>query len=115
MPSPHQPYVFTPHDGPEAFTQARTAPRSGRLLTWYGPAMVGAQAARSRSSLSKPDLASPRARFGRVSSRMPASEVGIYGEPAQRHTAWEKRRDKTPVPARPPHASGSPSSPLSHR
>lgn len=42
---PDEPYVFTADDGPEAFTQARTALCSGRLLTWYGPAMVGAKAA----------------------------------------------------------------------
>lgn len=42
---PDEPYVFTPDDGPEAFTRARTALCSGRLLTWYGPAMVGAKTA----------------------------------------------------------------------
>ena len=42
---PDEPYVFTPADGPEAFTRARTALVSGRLLTWYGPSLVGARAA----------------------------------------------------------------------
>ena len=38
---PDEPYVFTASDGPEAL---RTPTRlvSGRLLTWYGPAMVEA-------------------------------------------------------------------------
>jgi ABC-type Fe3+-hydroxamate transport system substrate-binding protein len=38
---PDEPYVFTDSDGPEAL---RTPTRlvSGRLLTWYGPAMVEA-------------------------------------------------------------------------
>ena len=39
---PDEPYVFTADDGPEAFTQAPTRLVSGRLLTWYGPAMVEA-------------------------------------------------------------------------
>ncbi|ADU49305.1 helical backbone metal receptor [Intrasporangium calvum] len=42
---PDEPYVFTSDDGPEAFTRTATALCSGRLLTWYGPAMVGARAA----------------------------------------------------------------------
>ncbi|MEW1955497.1 helical backbone metal receptor [Terrabacter sp. NPDC080008] len=42
---PDEPYVFTPDDGPEAFARARTALVSGRLLTWYGPSLVGARAA----------------------------------------------------------------------
>ena len=42
---PDEPYVFTADDGPEAFAQTRTALCSGRLLTWYGPAMVGARSA----------------------------------------------------------------------
>ncbi|MDV3220841.1 helical backbone metal receptor, partial [Intrasporangium sp.] len=42
---PDEPYVFTADDGPEAFSRSRTALCSGRLLTWYGPAMVGAKAA----------------------------------------------------------------------
>jgi ABC-type Fe3+-hydroxamate transport system substrate-binding protein len=41
---PDEPYVFSASDGPEAFTRTRTALCSGRLLTWYGPAMVGARA-----------------------------------------------------------------------
>jgi len=42
---PDEPYVFTADDGPEAFAHARTALVSGRLLTWYGPSLVGARAA----------------------------------------------------------------------
>ena len=42
---PDEPYPFTPSDGPEAFNRARTALVSGRLLTWYGPSLVGARAA----------------------------------------------------------------------
>ncbi|WP_076262114.1 helical backbone metal receptor [Intrasporangium flavum] len=42
---PDEPYVFTPDDGPEAFAHARTALVSGRLLTWYGPSLVGARRA----------------------------------------------------------------------
>jgi hypothetical protein len=40
---PDEPYVFTADDGPEAFT-IPTRLVSGRLLTWYGPAMVEAHA-----------------------------------------------------------------------
>ena len=36
---PDEPYVFTAQDGPEAFTATPTELVSGRLLTWYGPAM----------------------------------------------------------------------------
>ena len=39
---PDEPYVFTATDGPEAFAVTPTMLVSGRLLTWYGPAMVGA-------------------------------------------------------------------------
>ncbi|GAA2467073.1 helical backbone metal receptor [Terrabacter carboxydivorans] len=42
---PDEPYVFTADDGPEAFVHARTALVSGRLLTWYGPSLVGARTA----------------------------------------------------------------------
>jgi ABC-type Fe3+-hydroxamate transport system substrate-binding protein len=42
---PDEPYVFTERDGPEAFHRVRTVLLSGRLLTWYGPAMVGARGA----------------------------------------------------------------------
>lgn len=38
---PDEPYLFTPDDGPEAFT-APSALVSGRLLTWYGPSLVDA-------------------------------------------------------------------------
>ncbi len=44
---PDEPYVFTADDGPEAFT-VPTRLVSGRLLTWYGPAMVEAHAVLSR-------------------------------------------------------------------
>ncbi|RKT76929.1 hypothetical protein DFJ68_0332 [Terracoccus luteus] len=46
---PDEPYVFTPQDGPEAFARAATALVSGRLLTWYGPSLVGARAALTAS------------------------------------------------------------------
>jgi ABC-type Fe3+-hydroxamate transport system substrate-binding protein len=46
---PDEPYVFTPADGPEAFARARTALVSGRLLTWYGPSLVGARQALTES------------------------------------------------------------------
>jgi ABC-type Fe3+-hydroxamate transport system substrate-binding protein len=39
---PDEPYVFSPNDGPEAFTRTKTELASGRVLTWYGPAMVEA-------------------------------------------------------------------------
>ena len=39
---PDEPYVFTPEDGPEAFTRTPTRLVSGRLLTWYGPSLVQA-------------------------------------------------------------------------
>ncbi|WP_068254903.1 helical backbone metal receptor [Janibacter corallicola] len=42
---PDEPYEFTPEDGPEAFTHVPTRLISGRLLTWYGPAMVEAHEA----------------------------------------------------------------------
>ncbi|GAA1901271.1 helical backbone metal receptor [Lapillicoccus jejuensis] len=41
---PDEPYVFTAADGPEAFRRVPTALVSGRLLTWYGPSLVGARA-----------------------------------------------------------------------
>jgi ABC-type Fe3+-hydroxamate transport system substrate-binding protein len=44
---PDEPYMFTAEDGPEAFGMTRTALVSGRLLTWYGPSLVGASAALS--------------------------------------------------------------------
>ncbi|MFX0537259.1 helical backbone metal receptor [Ornithinimicrobium sp. Y1847] len=40
---PDEPYVFTAEDGPEAFTRTPTRLVSGRLLTWYGPAMIEAR------------------------------------------------------------------------
>lgn len=45
---PDEPYVFTHDDGPEAFTRVPTRLVSGRLLTWYGPAMVEAHETLSR-------------------------------------------------------------------
>lgn len=39
---PDEPYVFTGDDGPEAFDRLPTRLISGRLLTWYGPAMLDA-------------------------------------------------------------------------
>jgi ABC-type Fe3+-hydroxamate transport system substrate-binding protein len=39
---PDEPYRFTGTDGPEAFPGTPCALVSGRLLTWYGPAMVEA-------------------------------------------------------------------------
>jgi ABC-type Fe3+-hydroxamate transport system substrate-binding protein len=39
---PDEPYAFNANDGPEAFQNVRTELVSGRLLTWYGPAMVEA-------------------------------------------------------------------------
>ena len=40
---PDEPYVFTPTDGPEAFTRTPTALISGRMLTWYGPSLLPAR------------------------------------------------------------------------
>lgn len=39
---PDEPYRFSSHDGPEAFDGLPCALVNGRLLTWYGPAMVAA-------------------------------------------------------------------------
>ncbi|WP_022924737.1 helical backbone metal receptor [Serinicoccus marinus] len=39
---PDEPYVFTGQDGPEAFSRTPTRLVSGRVLTWYGPAMLEA-------------------------------------------------------------------------
>ena len=41
---PDEPYVFSPTDGPEAFTRTPTVLFSGRLLTCYGPSLVPARA-----------------------------------------------------------------------
>jgi hypothetical protein len=38
---PDEPYVFTPDDGPEAFSLP-TELLSGRLITWYGPSLLEA-------------------------------------------------------------------------
>ena len=47
---PDEPYVFTPEDGPEAFTRTPTELVSGRLLTWYGPSLIEAHRTLARSS-----------------------------------------------------------------
>jgi ABC-type Fe3+-hydroxamate transport system substrate-binding protein len=44
---PDEPYVFTAEDGPEAFDRVPTRLVPGRLLTWYGPAMIEARRALS--------------------------------------------------------------------
>jgi ABC-type Fe3+-hydroxamate transport system substrate-binding protein len=46
---PDEPYVFTAQDGPEAFQRVPTRLVSGRLLTWYGPALVDARISLDRS------------------------------------------------------------------
>ena len=46
---PDEPYVFTSGDGPEAFRRVPTRLVSGRLLTWYGPALVDARISLDRS------------------------------------------------------------------
>ena len=46
---PDEPYVFTGADGPEAFRHLPTRLVSGRLLTWYGPALVDARISLDRS------------------------------------------------------------------
>jgi hypothetical protein len=45
---PDEPYVFTAGDGPDAFGHLPTRLVSGRLLTWYGPALVEARASLGR-------------------------------------------------------------------
>ncbi|MDT0201578.1 helical backbone metal receptor [Nocardioides sp. AE5] len=39
---PDEPYEFTADDGPEAFEDLATVLLEGRLITWYGPALVEA-------------------------------------------------------------------------
>ena len=46
---PSEPYVFSPSDGPEAFTRTPTALMDGRMLTWYGPSLLVAREHLSRS------------------------------------------------------------------
>ena len=46
---PDEPYVFTEKDGPEAFRRVPTRLVSGRLLTWYGPALVDSRISLDRS------------------------------------------------------------------
>ncbi|WP_193605606.1 helical backbone metal receptor [Nocardioides dongkuii] len=45
---PDEPYLFTPTDGPEAFTRTAVELVSGRLLTWYGPSLVDAHRSLAR-------------------------------------------------------------------
>jgi ABC-type Fe3+-hydroxamate transport system substrate-binding protein len=40
---PDEPYVFSPHDGPEAFARTPTVLVPGRSLTWYGPSLLTAR------------------------------------------------------------------------
>lgn len=40
---PDEPYRFHPGDGPESFPDLPTALVEGRLLTWYGPSLLGAR------------------------------------------------------------------------
>ena len=40
---PDEPYEFGAQDGPEAFSRTPTQLISGRLLTWYGPALLEAR------------------------------------------------------------------------
>ncbi len=51
---PDEPYVFTASDGPEAFRRLPTRLVSGRLLTWYGPALVDARASLARQRSAEP-------------------------------------------------------------
>jgi ABC-type Fe3+-hydroxamate transport system substrate-binding protein len=46
---PDEPYEFTAADGPEAFVRVPTRLVSGRLLTWYGPALVEARISLDRA------------------------------------------------------------------
>ncbi|WP_392543081.1 helical backbone metal receptor [Oryzobacter telluris] len=46
---PDEPYVFTEKDGPEVFSHLPTRLVSGRLLTWYGPALVDSAISLDRS------------------------------------------------------------------
>lgn len=46
---PDEPYEFTAADGPEAFGRVPARLVSGRLLTWYGPALVEARISLDRA------------------------------------------------------------------
>ncbi|MBD3782287.1 MAG: cobalamin-binding protein [Micrococcales bacterium] len=46
---PDEPYEFTVADGPESFAHIPTRLVSGRLLTWYGPALVEARISLDRA------------------------------------------------------------------
>jgi ABC-type Fe3+-hydroxamate transport system substrate-binding protein len=52
---PDEPYVFTSHDGLEAFTRTRTVLVNGRMLTWYGPSLVEAHAVLTRQLSGRAD------------------------------------------------------------
>jgi ABC-type Fe3+-hydroxamate transport system substrate-binding protein len=55
---PDEPYLFTAHDGPEAFPGTPCALVSGRHLTWYGPSLGQAPAV-LRAALAAPVTARP--------------------------------------------------------
>ncbi len=46
---PDEPYEFTADDGPDAFHRVPTRLVSGRLLTWYGPALVDSRISLDRA------------------------------------------------------------------
>lgn len=46
---PDEPYAFSEGDGPEAFRRLPTRLVSGRMITWYGPALVDARISLDRS------------------------------------------------------------------
>jgi ABC-type Fe3+-hydroxamate transport system substrate-binding protein len=62
---PDEPYAFTADDGPEALDGTPSALVSGRLLTWYGPALVGARAVLESALAETPRRAHEGLRSGR--------------------------------------------------
>ncbi len=56
---PDEPYVFTADDGPEAFHHVATRLVSGRLLTWYGPALLEAAEFRGQFDRQPPPDSAP--------------------------------------------------------
>ncbi len=46
---PDEPYEFTAEDGPEAFSRVPIRLVSGRLITWYGPALVDSRISLDRT------------------------------------------------------------------
>lgn len=46
---PDEPYVFSADDGPDAFSRVPTRLVSGRLTTWYGPALVDSRISLDRT------------------------------------------------------------------